>query len=98
MLTKSKLNSIEILISKALIDSNISHDESILTNNVLKEYENMKEETIWRLNQLIEDFSLFIKQCYRIFWSIKKLPKVKIKSCKDKKRKNNAFIKMCNVW
>ena len=44
LLAKSKLNSIEILISKALIDSNISHDEFILINNFLKEYDDMKEE------------------------------------------------------
>ena len=43
-LAKSKLNNIEVLISKALIDSNISHDEFVLINNVLKEYDNMKEE------------------------------------------------------
>ena len=43
-LAKSKLNSIEVLISKALIDSNISHDEFVLTNNVLKTYGNMREE------------------------------------------------------
>ena len=43
MLAKSKLSSIEVLISKALIDSNISHDEFVLINNVLKEH-NMKEE------------------------------------------------------
>ena len=43
MLAKSKLNNIEILISKALIDSNISHHEFVLINNVLKEYENMKK-------------------------------------------------------
>ena len=36
LLAKSKLNSIEVLISKALIDSNISHDEFVLVNNVLK--------------------------------------------------------------
>ena len=41
---KSKLNSIEVLISKALIDSVISHDEFVLINNVLKEYNEMKEE------------------------------------------------------
>ena len=41
---KSKLNSIEVLISKALIDSNISHDEFVLINNVLKEYYDMKLE------------------------------------------------------
>ena len=46
-LAKSELNSIELnsLISKALKNSNISHDEFILINNVLKEYDNMKEET-----------------------------------------------------
>ena len=43
MLAKSKLNSIEALISKALIDSNISHDDFVLINNVLKEYDDMKE-------------------------------------------------------
>ena len=37
LLAKSKLNSIEVLISKALIDSVISHDEFVLINNVLKE-------------------------------------------------------------
>ena len=44
LLAISKLNSIEVLISKALIDSNISHDEFILINNVLKEFYDMKEE------------------------------------------------------
>ena len=44
LLAKSKLNSIEVLISKALIDSNISHDEYVLINNVPKECYDMKEE------------------------------------------------------
>ena len=44
LLAKSKLNRIEVLISKALIDSVISHDEYVLINNVLKEYNEMKEE------------------------------------------------------
>ena len=43
-LAKSKLNRIEILISKALIDSVISHDEFVLINNMSKEYNKMKEE------------------------------------------------------
>ena len=43
MLAKIKLNSIEVLISKALIDLNINHDE-FLINNVLKEYDEVKEE------------------------------------------------------
>ena len=44
LLAKSKLNSIEVLIFTALIDSVISHDEPVLINNVLKEYNEMKEE------------------------------------------------------
>ena len=41
---KAQLNTIEVLISKALIDSNISYDEFVLINNMLKEYYGMKEE------------------------------------------------------
>ena len=37
LLAKSKLDSIEDLICKALIDSVISHDEAVLKNIVLKE-------------------------------------------------------------
>ena len=44
LLAKSKWNSIEVLTSKALIDSVISHDGFVLINNVLKEYNKMKEE------------------------------------------------------
>ena len=44
LLAKNKLNVIEVLISKALIDSNISHDEFASVNNVLKEYDDAKEE------------------------------------------------------
>ena len=43
-LAKSKLISIEVLISKALIESVISHDNFVLINNVLKEYNEMKDE------------------------------------------------------
>ena len=43
-LTKSKLSKIEFLISKALINSNISHDEFVLINKALKEYYKIKEE------------------------------------------------------
>ena len=46
MLTKVKLNSLEVLISKTLMDSNISYDQFVLINNVLREYEDMKEEII----------------------------------------------------
>ena len=38
LLGKAKLDAIEILISEALIDSYISHDEFFSVNNVLREY------------------------------------------------------------
>ena len=44
MIAKYKLNSIKVLISKTLINSNVSHDEFVLKNNVLKEFYDMKEE------------------------------------------------------
>ena len=44
MLEKDKLNTIEVLISKALVNSYISHDEFVLVNNVLRKYYEMKKE------------------------------------------------------
>ena len=44
LLQKDKLNAIEVLISKALINSYISRDEFVSINNVLREYYEMKEE------------------------------------------------------
>ena len=55
-LAKYKLNIIGVLISKALIDSNISHDEFVLIINVLKEFYDMKE-------QIKNPKKLYIKQC-----------------------------------
>ena len=55
LLAKSKLNSIEVLISEALIDSVISQDKFVLINNVLKEYDEMKEEVKnLRLNRVYQ--------------------------------------------
>ena len=44
LLAKSKLNNIEVLISKSLIDSVISHNEFVSTNSVIKKYKEIKEE------------------------------------------------------
>ena len=44
LLEKSKLNIIEVLISKTLIDSYICLGEFVSVNNVLREYYEMKEE------------------------------------------------------
>ena len=44
MLGKEKLSTIEVLISKALIDSYISHEKFVSVINALKEYNEIKEE------------------------------------------------------
>ena len=44
LLGKDKLNPIEVLIFKFLIDSHNSHDKFVSVNNVLREYYEMKEE------------------------------------------------------
>ena len=44
LLGNDTLDTIEVLISKALIGSYIIHDELVLVNNVLREYNEMKEE------------------------------------------------------
>ena len=41
LLAKSKLKNIEVLIYKAFIDSNISHDEIVLINNMLKKFKDL---------------------------------------------------------
>ena len=45
-LAKSKLNRVEVVFSKPLIDSNISQNKFVLINNVPKEFDNMKGEVI----------------------------------------------------
>ena len=110
MLAKSKLNSIEVLISMALIDSVISHDEFVLTNNVLKEYKknekrNKKFKNLAHVakvfdctRQFIEDFSLFIKQCYYIiFLSVEKIKKVKIRKLQEQKSGRIMILSKCSV-
>ena len=44
LLAKTNLNSKETLISKALIDWDITHDEFVVINNVQKEYDDIKKK------------------------------------------------------
>ena len=73
MLAKTKVNSIEDVTSKALIYSNISHDEFVLINNVLKEYDDIKEIKNLKIYTVYRNFSLFIKQCYHNVLSVEKI-------------------------
>ena len=54
LLGKDKLNIIEFLISKTLIDLYISHDQFVSVNNILREYNGIKEE-----------METFVKTLYR---------------------------------
>ena len=49
-LAKCELNSVEVLISKALIYSNISHEELVIINNLPKEFYDMKNEKVRNSN------------------------------------------------
>ena len=75
LLAKSKLNSMEVLISKTLIHSGISCDEFVLINNVVKKYSEKKKNQKFKdlihpldlaTRKFIENFSLSMKQCYCI--------------------------------
>ena len=46
LLGKSKLDTIEVLISVSLMDSHVSHDEFVSLNKVLREYNEIKREII----------------------------------------------------
>ena len=43
LLAKTKLNIMELLVSKVLVDLDISHDKLVPVNNALRKYNNMKE-------------------------------------------------------
>ena len=99
-----KLNSVEVLISKALIDSGISHDEFVLINNVLKEYGETKEERyvwdtlcLWWHNKTkyIDNLKLKIKQCYRIASSLEKIQKVQFQKLQGQKKKKKMLLSKC---
>ena len=51
LLAKAKLNSIDVLVSKALIDLYISYYEFALINNVLEEHDKIKENIRIRLKK-----------------------------------------------
>ena len=46
------LNTVEILISKVLIEKCIGHDEFVLVNNVLKEQDDMKQKIKYPNNNI----------------------------------------------
>ena len=89
LLAKFKLNSIEVLISKDLIDPVITDDEFVLINNVLKEYNKVKEET--------KNIKIKFNQVYRRFQSIyKTMLSYYLKCRKNTESKNPQDVKTKN--
>ena len=80
MLAKSKLNSIEALISQALIDMDISHEEFVTILKEKDKYEKMKENLrsenekyeIGRLNSVESKTQKIKRKKKRVFSCIKK--------------------------
>ena len=58
-LAKTKLNTIKVLISKALIDSYINHEEFVSVNHMLREHNEMKEEIKYLENAV--EYTIYIK-------------------------------------
>ena len=68
MLAKSKLNSIKTLVSQALIDIEISHEEFITILKEKDKYEKMKESvrSISKKNEKIWDWIMLIQEKSRV--------------------------------
>ena len=60
MLAKSKLNSIETLVSQALIDMEISHEEFDAISKEKHNYEKMKEN-VRNLNEKLEEINKILR-------------------------------------
>ena len=88
LLAKTKLKSTEILISRVLIDSYISHDEFVSVNNVLKEYDIKKQSKTKKPQQFLKDLNLFTKQSFRDVWKVEKKQKIKT-PCLQRQIKEN---------
>ena len=63
LLAKNKFSKIEELVSQALIDTDISHDEFLNVLNKKKKYENLKY-TISRENSIKNDDNINLKHVH----------------------------------
>ena len=74
-----------MLISKSLIDSNIFHDEFVSINNVLKEYEEMKEEIKnVKTESAYQRFQSIYKTMLSYCLKCRKIQKIKIQVARTK--------------
>ena len=83
LLAKPRLNSIEVLISKALINLYFSHNKVVLVNNALREYDSVKEN-IKNLKTLTD---------HQRFWSIYKTRLANYLKCRGKQKPKSKSYK-----
>ena len=95
MLRKTKLDTVEVLISKAFIDSCISHDEFVSVNNVLRKYNKMKEEIKkpWNFCGIY-----YIKTMGTYCVSCKKSTSKESSSVRKTKENRLMLLKSCAFW
>ena len=65
---------------------------------MLKEYDNMKEWKIWKPQQFIKDFNLFIKHFYLDVWSVEQIQNIKTQKLQGKKKEKVIFLLKCAVY
>ena len=97
MLAKTKLNTIEITVSRALFDLFISLDKFVSVSNLLREYNNMNEEI---KNQKSHQRFIYIYyvQCCIIVWIARKTFKEKAQKFQRKIKESWLLYQMCSVW
>ena len=87
LIGKDKLNAIEIINSKALIDWCISNDEFTSVNNILREYNEMKNEI---KNPATSVEYVIAKQVKPIVSFVKNIMRTKIQILEKKDRINQC--------
>ena len=92
LLAKAKVNIVEVLFSKALIDSCIDHDKFVSMNNVLREYNEIKEE-IKNLEKAVE---MLIKNNGNV--RCKKNTTEKGSTVRRIKRNRLMLVPNCAIW
>ena len=91
LLGKDKLNTIEVIISKALIDSCISNDEFVSVNNVLREDNEMKKK-FWKFPSIC-----YIKTMETYYVSCKKYTKNKNSNVRGTQQNRLMLLSNCAV-
>ena len=99
MLAKTKLNTIEITVSGALLDLYISLDKFVSVSNLLREYNDMNEEIKnQKSHQRFIYIYIYYVQCCIIVWIARKTFKEKAQKLQRKIKESWLLYQMCSVW